>query len=119
MSEDKIENPHAIENEQKIILRSFCDTVVPKLVSEDVPLLKMLIKGVFPGSNIPPIEDEKLLEKLEIECESRFLLKDNKKFIEKVLQLNQILKLQHGVMLVGPTGCAKSAAWKSLMASLI
>jgi dynein heavy chain 1 len=42
----------------------------------------------------------------------------NEKFIEKVLQLNQILKLQHGVMLVGPTGCGKTAAWKSLLSAL-
>lgn len=38
--------------------------------------------------------------------------------MEKVLQLNQILKLHHGVMMVGPSGCGKSAAWKVLIESL-
>ena len=77
MNSGKSVDPHSLENEQSIILRSFCDTVVPKLVSEDVPLIKMLIKGVFPGSDIPPIEDAELMEKLEIECDMRFLLKSN------------------------------------------
>jgi dynein heavy chain 1 len=111
-------NPHSLENEQVIILRSYCDTVVPKLISDDSPLLKLLIKGVFPTANVPPIENAELLLHLKQECERKFLMFSNEKFIEKVLQLNQILKLQHGVMLVGPTGCGKTAAWKSLLASL-
>lgn len=103
--------------EQKIILRSFCDTVVPKLISDDAPLLESLIKGVFPEADIPKIEDLKLREALGQQCKDRNLLETDK-FIEKILQLNQILKLQHGVMLVGPTGCGKSAAWKVLLNSL-
>lgn len=61
MAEGNIENPHSFEQEQKIILRSFCDTVVPKLVSEDGPLLKSLIQGVFPKTVIPDIDDKVLL----------------------------------------------------------
>jgi dynein heavy chain 1 len=100
--------------EQNILLRSLCDTVVPKLVAEDIPLLSNLLLGVFPGAEIPKIRDEKLFEALKIECQRRFLLPTDK-FIEKVMQLNAILKLQHGVMVVGPSGCGKSAAWKALL----
>ena len=103
--------------EQKIILRSFCDTVVPKLISEDTPLLESLIKGVFPDADVPHIEDIKLRESISIECKKRNLL-ETENFVEKILQLNQILKLQHGVMLVGQTGCGKSAAWRVLLSSL-
>lgn len=118
LSEGAGEEAHSQEEEQKIILRSFSDTVVPKLISEDNPLLKSLIIGVFPNSNVPPITDPELLGFLKEECDARFLLSTNEAFIEKVLQLNQILKLAHGVMLVGPTGCGKTAAWKALLASL-
>ena len=103
--------------EQKIILRSFCDTVVPKLISEDTPLLESLIKGVFPDADIPLIEDLKLSECISIECKKRNILETDN-FIEKILQLNQILKLQHGVMLVGQTGCGKTSAWQVLLSSL-
>ena len=117
MSENSEDDPHKLETEQRLILRSFSDTVIPKLISEDGPLLKSLIQGVFPSSYIPPIDDPNLMVYLDEEFNRRFLNISNEKFIEKVLQLNQILKLQHGVMLVGPTGCGKSAAWKSLLAA--
>ena len=36
------------------------------------------------------------------------------KFISKVLQLMLIQTLQHGVMMVGPTGSGKTSAYKLL-----
>jgi len=39
-------------------------------------------------------------------------------FVEKVLQLHQILGLHHGVMMVGPTGCGKSQAWRVLLETM-
>jgi dynein heavy chain 1 len=75
--EESVENPHSILEEQKIILRSFCDTVVPKLISEDGPLLRSLITGVFPSTKVPPIEDKVLEEKLPLEFDRRFLRYEN------------------------------------------
>jgi dynein heavy chain 1 len=43
------------EFEQRILLRSVCETVVPKLIADDIPLLSTLLRGVFPGSSIPAI----------------------------------------------------------------
>lgn len=103
--------------EQDILLRSLCDTVVPKLVAEDIPLLSNLVSGVFPGTEIPKIEDPSLYNALLIECKRRFV-EPTENFIEKCLQLNQIMKLTHGVMVVGPSGCGKSAAWHVLLDSL-
>lgn len=40
------------EFEEKILLRSVCETIVPKLIADDVPLLQNLLSGVFPGSSI-------------------------------------------------------------------
>lgn len=42
--------------EQKILLRSVCETIVPKLIAGDIPLLSNLLQGVFPGSSIPVIQ---------------------------------------------------------------
>ena len=112
------EDQHSVDKETRIILRSFTDMVMPKLISDDCPLLENLIKGVFPGCDVPRVDDEKLIKAVEDQCIKRFLKTDNPKFNEKVMQLNQILKLQHGVMLVGPTGCGKSAAWELLLTAL-
>jgi len=35
-----------------ILIKSLCDTLVPKLIQDDIPLLSSLLSGVFPGSNI-------------------------------------------------------------------
>lgn len=71
MNESTDENPHKLETEQRLILRSFSDTVVPKLISDDGPLLKSLIQGVFPSSVVPPIEDAALMVHLREECNKR------------------------------------------------
>lgn len=39
-------------------------------------------------------------------------------WIEKVLQLYQITNLNHGLMLVGPSGVGKTLAWKVLLKAL-
>ena len=33
----------------KILIQSVCETLVPKLVAEDIPLLQSLLSDVFPG----------------------------------------------------------------------
>ena len=33
----------------QILIQSVCETVVPKLVAEDIPLLHSLLSDVFPG----------------------------------------------------------------------
>ena len=35
--------------EQEILIQSVCETIVPKLVVEDIPLLFGLLSDVFPG----------------------------------------------------------------------
>ena len=32
-----------------ILIQSVCETVVPKLIAEDIPLLHSLLQDVFPG----------------------------------------------------------------------
>ena len=99
------------------MIKSLCDTLVPKLVAEDIPLLQSLLTGVFPGSTIIQIREEKLIEQLE-KLSIKHILICKGPFTEKVLQLYQISNLHHGVMMVGPTGCGKSAAWKILLEAL-
>lgn len=72
------------EFEQKILLRSVCETIVPKLVSDDVPLLSNLLSGVFPGSSIPEIKEDELRKEIEKVCSKRNLLPTDL-FMQKVL----------------------------------
>lgn len=36
--------------EEGILIQSLCDTLVPKLIAQDIPLLESLLQGVFPGT---------------------------------------------------------------------
>lgn len=103
--------------EQGILIRSVCETFVPKLIQDDIPLLSNLLMGVFPNSEIPVITEEKLRTAIKKVCKRRNLMPEPS-FMEKCLQLYTIQRLSHGVMLVGPSGCGKSASWKVLAESI-
>jgi len=103
--------------EQNILLRSVCNTLIPKLVSEDITLFNSLLKGVFPNCVIEEVKEDELKNKIIELCKIRNLLPETK-FIDKILQLYSIQKMHHGVMMVGQSGTGKSAAWKILLEAL-
>eukprot|EP01114_Cavostelium_apophysatum_P023031 TRINITY_DN854_c0_g1_i2.p1 TRINITY_DN854_c0_g1~~TRINITY_DN854_c0_g1_i2.p1 ORF type:complete len:4577 (-),score=1545.65 TRINITY_DN854_c0_g1_i2:38-13768(-) len=105
------------EYEQSVLLRSVCETIIPKLVAEDIPLLYSLLMDVFPGAVFYPFEVKGLREKISEVCKERFLV-ERPEWIEKLFQLNQIQLLCHGVMMVGPSGSGKSSAWSVLLRAL-
>ena len=105
------------EWEQNILLRSVCNTLIPKLVSEDITLYNSLLKGVFPNCVIEEVKEDELKNKIIELCKIRNLLPETK-FIDKILQLYSIQKMHHGVMMVGQSGTGKSAAWKILLEAL-
>ena len=47
-------DPYAISeqiNEQDVLIQCICETTIPKLVAEDIPLMRSLLADVFPGTN--------------------------------------------------------------------
>ena len=79
--------------------------------------MSTLLRGVFPGSIIPIILEPVLRDNLAKICAQTLLIPEEK-FIEKVLQLFQIQRLHHGLMMVGPSGCGKTKAWQLLMQAM-
>lgn len=119
------------------------ETVVPKLVADDIPLLHSLLSDVFPGVQYAPAAMEALRAEINKVCaEEHFvsgchgyhspgLLRGSvylscwqvsgeagTQWMEKVLQLFQITQLHHGLMMVGPSGSGKSTAWRVLLKAL-
>uniref|UniRef100_A0A0G4FLJ2 Dynein heavy chain, cytoplasmic n=1 Tax=Chromera velia CCMP2878 TaxID=1169474 RepID=A0A0G4FLJ2_9ALVE len=111
------ENCNTESGEQNILLRSVCDTLVPKLVAQDIPLLRSLLSGVFPGADIVAIEEKVLTDEIKRLCKLKHLLCTDR-WLEKCLQLYQIQKLSHGNMMVGPVGSGKSSAWRVLLEAM-
>ncbi|TRY83561.1 hypothetical protein DNTS_016270 [Danionella cerebrum] len=122
--EDVDENEIA-ENlpEQEILIQSVCETMVPKLVAEDIPLLFSLLSDVFPGIQYQRGEMSALRNELRKVCNEMYLTYGDgddvgSNWVEKVLQLYQITQINHGLMMVGPSGSGKSTAWRVLLKAL-
>ncbi|XP_072172912.1 cytoplasmic dynein 1 heavy chain 1-like [Diadema setosum] len=109
--------------EQEILIQSICETMVPKLVAEDIPLLYSLLSDVFPGIRYTQAQMKPLRRELAKVCEEMHLTygegdEIGASWVDKVLQLYQISNLNHGLMMVGPSGSGKSTAWRSLLKAL-
>ncbi|XP_018494643.2 dynein heavy chain, cytoplasmic [Galendromus occidentalis] len=122
---DAVEESQIAEKlpEQEILIQSVCETMVPKLVAEDIPLLSSLMSDVFPGVQYQRAEMEKLKNHIHKVCREMYLVSGEGdemggSWMEKVLQLYQISNLNHGLMMVGPSGSGKSMAWRVLLKAL-
>eukprot|EP00911_Craspedida_sp_UC1_P000769 UC1_evm1s588 len=104
-------------NEQEVVIQSITQTMIPKLVAEDIPLLNSLLSDVFPGIDPPEIPLDALKAEIRRICAERHLVVGDM-WLDKVLQVYQVTGLAHGLMLVGPSGVGKSTAWRVLMEAL-
>src|ERR1700722_3453676 len=76
-----------------------------------------LLADVFPGVDYIPVDLDALRQQILKVCEERRLV-DGERWIAKILQLYQIQKIQHGLMMVGSSGSGKTNAWQVLLAAL-
>jgi dynein heavy chain len=51
-------------SEDTVLIRALRDTNTPKFLSDDVPLFMDIIRDLFPGVNIPPVEHAILQQSL-------------------------------------------------------
>ncbi|XP_055327511.1 dynein heavy chain, cytoplasmic-like [Paramacrobiotus metropolitanus] len=113
----------AVSAEQQILVQSVCETMVPKLIAEDIPLMFSLLADVFPKVAYERSEMDQLKALIKKACDASYLVAGEKggvgaAWMEKVLQLYQISQVNHGLMMVGPSGSGKTAAWQILLKAL-
>ncbi|KAJ1604434.1 dynein heavy chain, partial [Cryptosporidium canis] len=119
-----LENRDAVDDpqkllvlEQQLIIKSISSTLLPKLVSTDVPLLSTLFQGVFPQVPFEALSDSLVEEQVRLICK-RNNLEATAQWLDKTLQLFEIQKLNHGIMLVGSTGTGKTTVRKTLLEAM-
>lgn len=78
----------------QILIQSVMETMVPKLVAEDIPLLNSLLSDVFPGVAYVPAEMTRLREEIAKVCREMYLTYSEVgsdeiggQWVEKVCQL--------------------------------
>lgn len=74
--ETNIDEASIAENlpEQEILIQSVCETMVPKLVAEDIPLLFSLLSDVFPNITYTRAEMKGLKEEIRKVCAEQYLV---------------------------------------------
>ncbi|KAF9413227.1 hypothetical protein HW555_008507 [Spodoptera exigua] len=101
------------EVEDLILLRSIKDVNLPKFLEHDVPLFMGIIGDLFPGMPLPLAGLPHLVECLKEVCVT-LNLQCNEFFIEKVLQLYEMILVRHGLMLVGYPFAGKTKSYHAL-----
>lgn len=74
--EENIDEGTIAENlpEQEILIQSVCETMVPKLVAEDIPLLFSLLNDVFPNVGYTRAEMKGLKDEIRKVCAEEYLV---------------------------------------------
>ncbi|KEY71002.1 hypothetical protein S7711_00838 [Stachybotrys chartarum IBT 7711] len=103
--------------EPEIIVQSIRETIAPKLIKSDVEIMMTIEANCFPGVEYVPANLQALEDAIRTLAAERNLVVTDL-WMTKVLQLYQIQKIHHGVMMVGNSGTGKSAAWRLLLDAL-
>jgi dynein heavy chain len=100
-------------DEAQVLMRALRDFNTPKLPLHDTPVFLRLVNDLFIGLTVDSKLDD-VLKKKVIRVAKEGGLQDDEMFVGKTCNFQELLDVRHSVMLLGPTGCAKTTIWKTL-----
>ncbi|KAG2500939.1 hypothetical protein HYH03_000764 [Edaphochlamys debaryana] len=106
-----------VYTEPVLMLRAITDVNLPKFLDEDVPLFRGILSDLFPGVVLPSIDYGDLTAALSANAVA-VNLQPLPSFIEKAIQLYEMIVVRHGLMLVGRSFSMKTVAIRTLAAAL-
>ena len=88
-----------------------------KFLSFDLPLFRGITSDLFPGIALPEIDYSALLDAIDNQIKLQKLQKTDY-FVDKIIQLYEMIRVRHGLMVVGYPFAGKTSIINVLAASL-
>lgn len=99
------------QEEAELVFRAIIDVNLPKFLAQDIPLFEGIYSDLFPGVKLPkPDRDE--LEKNLIQELNKRNLQATHWYVEKCIQIYEMILVRHGLMIVGEPMGGKTCAYQ-------
>ncbi|RUS89800.1 hypothetical protein EGW08_002412, partial [Elysia chlorotica] len=105
------------QDEAVLLLKAINDVNLPKFLAQDVPLFEGIISDLFPGVELPQPDYGVFLECMEENIRNREL-QPNQFFVDKVIQVYEMILVRHGMMIVGDPLGGKTQSYQVLADTL-